>query len=162
MLHAHGPPVIGVAAGLQDIVKADEVGLYVHVRVLYGVPHPRLGRQVHHHRRFILGKELVYQRLFRHIAPDEAEAAARLAPLFRQFLQLCQAILLQAHLVVVVHAVYAHHMDTLKSPQQLLGEESAYEACSSRDQHRFIVKRNVHNSLLQFLSNFYLNPAFRL
>ena len=46
MLHALRAAVVGVPAGLQDIVEADEVGFDIDVRMVDAVPHPRLGGEV--------------------------------------------------------------------------------------------------------------------
>ena len=65
-----------VAAGLQDIVKADEVALDVGIRIGDGVPDSGLGGQIHHHIGFPFGKDAVHSRPVGNIAlhkgPDGA------------------------------------------------------------------------------------------
>ena len=44
--HAFGAAVIGVAAGFQNVVEADEVGFDIYVGVGNGVPYAGLGYQI--------------------------------------------------------------------------------------------------------------------
>ena len=53
--------VIGMTAGLQDVIKSNQVRLDVGIRVRNGVAHPRLGRQVDHDGWLILRKNVVDQ-----------------------------------------------------------------------------------------------------
>ena len=48
-----------VATGFQNIIEADDIRLYIRIRVLYRVPHACLRRQVHHHLWLILLEDLV-------------------------------------------------------------------------------------------------------
>ena len=53
MLHPLCPIIIGMAAGLKDIVKADDIRLHVGVRIGNGIPDTCLGRQIDHYSRRI-------------------------------------------------------------------------------------------------------------
>ena len=118
MRNAPLPAVIGVAAGLKDIVKADEVRLNVHVRVVDGIAHAGLGREVHNDVRRIVRKEPVQNGPVRHVAAHEAEAAAVARPLGGEAFQQPEAVLLERDLVVIVHAVDADDVDVFIAAQQ--------------------------------------------
>ena len=60
-----------MSARFQDVVETYDVALDIHVRVLDGVPNPRLGSEVDHHVEVILGKETVNESLVGNAAPDE-------------------------------------------------------------------------------------------
>ena len=148
MLHALPPAVIGVAAGLKDVVKADEVGLDIYVRMVDRIAHARLRGEVHHDVRLVLGKERVQNRLFRHVAAHEAEAAARPGPLRSQRLKPREAILLEGDLIVVVHAVDADHVDGIVLAQKGLRQKAADKARRAGDQNGF-ARKLIHGLLLK-------------
>ena len=58
-------------AGLQDVEKADQVALQVGVGIGDAVADARLGGQVDHHGRTVLGEQAGNQRLVRDVALDE-------------------------------------------------------------------------------------------
>ena len=59
MLHTLIAVIIGMAAGFQNIVEADDVGFYVDVRVGDAVAHPGLGSEVDHDIRSVILKDLI-------------------------------------------------------------------------------------------------------
>ena len=71
MFHALGVVVIGMAAGFQNAVKADQVGFYVCVRVGDGVANAGLGGEVNNNIGLELPKKLVNQGLVRQISLDK-------------------------------------------------------------------------------------------
>ncbi len=56
MAHPALASVVAVAAGLEDVVEPDAVGLYVCVWIGYGVAHPCLGGEVHDDVRLKVGE----------------------------------------------------------------------------------------------------------
>jgi len=116
----HGParPVDGAGGGvdqvlhrvrparLQQVVKADDIGLDIGVRMVDAVPYPRLGGQVDHHVKGIRPKQRLERLLVRKGALYEhvphRGGGGRLADLL-------QPPLLQAHVVVIVHVVKGHN-----------------------------------------------------
>ena len=96
--------VVRVAAGLENVIEADEVALDIDVGVGDGVPHPRLRRQIDDDIGMI-GVEDVLDHLF------VRDAAAEKDPFgsgsLGESVQLPQAVLLQGDVVIVVDAVDA-------------------------------------------------------
>ena len=132
MLHPGFSPVVGVAAGLQQIEEAHQVGFDVHVRVIDGIAHARLGRQIHHHRRLIFRKGLAHCRLVRDVDLQEDEVGV--------LQKLIQPVLLQRDLVIIVHIVDADHGDAFHLVQQTPGQEEADEAGRAGDKDRFALQ----------------------
>ena len=59
-------------AGFQDVEEADQIGFDIDLRMVDGIAHPRLGGEVHNHRRPVFGEDPVHKRLIRQIPPDES------------------------------------------------------------------------------------------
>lgn len=117
VLHAFGAVIIGMAAGFEDVVEADEVGLDVHVGIRNGIPHAGLGGEIHHDIR-MPGDENGGNGLFIcNISPDEM--ILRLPMGFAFVLQFLQTVLLQGYVVVVVHIVDADDADPLHRKEPL-------------------------------------------
>ena len=117
VLHAFGAVIIGMAAGFEDVVETDEIGLDVHVGIRNGVPHAGLGGEIHHDIR-MPGAENGGNGLFiRNISPDEM--VLRLPMGFAFVLQFLQTVLLQGYVVVVVHIVDADDADPLHRKEPL-------------------------------------------
>ena len=91
MLHALCAAVIRVAAGFEDVVEADEVGLYVHIRMIDRIAHTGLSRKIDDNIRLIPGEDAVNAGLVGHIAADEGEAAAGAFTLPRESAELFKA-----------------------------------------------------------------------
>ena len=49
MLYPSCPIIIGMAAGFEDVIKTNEIALYVRIRVGDGIPNTSLRRQIHNH-----------------------------------------------------------------------------------------------------------------
>ena len=97
--HAGRAAVIGVAAGFEDVIEAGQVGVYVGVRVGDAVAHAGLGGQVDHDVRLVDLEQDLDHGFIGDIGLDKREIGV--------FLQLGQAGLLDADIVVVVHVVDA-------------------------------------------------------
>lgn len=95
VLHTLGASVIGVTAGFQNIVEADEVGFDVHVGVSNGVAHPGLGSQVHHDVRMPSAEDVRNAVFICYISMDEM-----IFPSFRRgrcLFQFLEAVFLQGY-----------------------------------------------------------------
>lgn len=122
--HAFGAAVIGVAAGFQNVVEADEVGFDIYVGVGNGVPYAGLGCQVDYDIRMpgvknVCDAVFVYQ-----ISPDEM-----VFPSFdqsRRFFQFLQAVFLQGYVIVIIHVVDTDDTDMGN------GEEPLYQIGSDK------------------------------
>ena len=139
-----------MAAGLQQVVEAEDVGLDIHVRVVDAPAHPRLGGEVHHHVKAVFFKKLLQQGPVPEGAAHEHMAGPRT---LRGLLDLPKAILLEAHLIIVVHIVEGHDGAALQLPQQAeheIGPDKAGRAC---DQDVFSVEIN---------GDFHILPSFVL
>ena len=137
------PAVARMAAGLQQIVKADEVGFDVHVRVVDGIAHPGLRRQIDDDLRLIPVKQRGHGRSVGQIPAHEGEAAARRGARLSQLFQPPEPIFLERDLVIVVHAVDADDMHALVLLQQRLRQEGPDEARGARDQNGPVVQLHV-------------------
>ena len=101
--------VVGVAARLEDVVESDEVALHVGAGVDNRVAHARLGGEVDHDFRPELSEKAVDKGFIGYIALDEAPAAVGMA--FGCLLNLSEAELLDAHVVIVVERVDSENFD---------------------------------------------------
>ena len=143
VLDARLPVVIRVAAGLEDVVEADEVRLDVGVGVGDAVAHPGLCSQVDHYGGPVVGENLVDGGLVGNVAANEREARVG---------QLAEAIRFERHVVVVVHVVDADNGGRLGVGQQSADEVGADEARCARNQDGFVFKGYlVHYSLLYLI-----------
>ena len=91
--------LIRVAAGFEDVVEADEIGLDIGTGVGDAVAHTGLGGEVDHYLRLVLGKEAVNQLLVGNVAFDKGEVGV--------LRQLGEALFLETYVVVVVHIIYS-------------------------------------------------------
>lgn len=111
MLNAPLATVVAVAARLQDVVETDEVALNVGIGIGDGVAHARLGCEVYHHLKVVLGKKFVDECLVGKIALYEHPLALGVGG--GELRKTLQAILLDAHIVVVVDAIETHNLNGL-------------------------------------------------
>lgn len=117
--------IIGVAAGFEDVVEADEVGLDIGIGVGDAIADTSLGSEVDHNLRMVFGEDAVDEGAVGDVAADEGEGrGTRLEGLF-YFLEAC---FLEAHVVVVVHRVDADDMDVIDGVEQLFGEVGSDES----------------------------------
>ena len=82
-----------MAAGLQNVVEADDIGFHVYIRVVNGITNARLRGKINNDAWMILLKNVFNQRLIRKIAADKLPSVRRI--LLRRFFDLSQTILLQ-------------------------------------------------------------------
>lgn len=118
-----------MAAGLEHVEEADEVALEVGARVLDGIAHARLGRQVNHNIEAVLGEQALDEGGVAQIAANKGEATVGVG-----LGQHAQACVLDAGVVVAVEIVEADD-GTIGLFEQLLDEECADEACGSGDEY---------------------------
>ena len=62
-----------MAAGFEDVIEADEVGLDVSVGIGDAIAHASLGSQIHDNMRLILGENAVDEGAVGYVAADECE-----------------------------------------------------------------------------------------
>ena len=119
-----------VAAALQHMAKAHQVGLDVGGRVLDRIAHPSLGRQVHHLLRLVRSEGRLHRASILQIGLDQLEGSARSLCCG---LQLCQPRPLQGRVVVGVEVVEPQHR---RAPlQQPLAQVVADEAGGAGDEN---------------------------
>lgn len=130
-----------MAAGLQDVIEADDIGFDVHVRVVDRIPHARLRREVDHDVKLVLGKEVVDQRLVGEVASHERPFAFRVLPC--QLFDLGKAVIFERDVVIVVAVVKADDLDRLNGAQEFHHEVRADEARRAGDEDRFVLQIHV-------------------
>ena len=139
-----------VAAGLQDVVEADEVALDVGIRIGDGVPDSGLGGQVHHHIGLPLGKDTVHSRPVGNIALHKGPGGAGM--LCGAGLNLGQTPVLDGYIVVVVQVVHAHDGHRGHGIQELQHQVGANEARGTGDEDGFVFQIDLFHSI-------HLSPA---
>lgn len=80
-----------------------------------GIAHPRLSRQVDNNVWVVLFEHAIHQRLVHQVALDKGAFDRTVC---RGFFDLCQAVFLQAQIIVVVHVVKAYDVSGRKLPQK--------------------------------------------
>ena len=103
MLYALGSVVIGVAAGFQYVVKANQVAFDIGIRIGDGIAHASLCSQVYYYFRLVVGKDFVDECFVSQVAFDEGPLGV--AVLGNAGSNLLQTVLLDGYVVVVVHVV---------------------------------------------------------
>ena len=111
-----------MAAGLQQIVEADDIAFDIRIRVIDGISDARLRRKIYYNIKVILMKQLIYQSLI----SDRTfyEHVLDRAVLCRLF-QKTQTILLQCRIIVTIHIIKADY-----STAGHLPEKPHYKICS--------------------------------
>ena len=137
--------VIGMAAGFKDIEEADQIALNIGFRVKDTVPHPCLSRKVHHNVGTVFLKNTVHCRPVGDIPPYEYKV--------RENGQPAQTLLLDLHIIIVVHTVYPDNPGTgvfLKEAQRKAGADetgrSRHEYCLGIQTDIVIQHNNIMNS----------------
>ena len=136
MLHTRFAAVVRVAAGLQNVIEANDVGLDVGIRVGDGITNASLGRQIHHHLGLITGKHVVDEGAVRNVAQNELKAGFGMQGDF--LLDLLQTPVLDGHVVVVGTVIHGHDGDGGDFPQQLQDQVGTDEADTAGDEDGFI------------------------
>nr|BFE96977.1 hypothetical protein GCM10020185_75130 [Pseudomonas brassicacearum subsp. brassicacearum] len=113
------------AAGFQYVEETYQVALRINVRVVDGITHAGLGREVNDLVEGMFGKQLQQRVLVCHIQQLKAEIAA--------FGQLSQSCLFQLDAVVAVEVVDAN--DLMAIAAQPLGGMKSDEPCDAGDEY---------------------------
>ena len=90
-----------ITASLQYVEKSHHVGFHIGGRIVYTVTDARLRSQVHHNIRPVFLKHPEHIRVVRQIAFDKR--------IFVIIVQLCQPVLFQPHVIIIVHVVETDH-----------------------------------------------------
>ena len=136
MLHTLCAVVIGMTAGFENVVEADQIALDVRVGVGDAVAHTCLCRKVDDDVRLVIGKDTVDQRLVGKITLDELPA--HLLIFGGKLADLLKSILLERHVIVVVHIVEPNECHRLVCVYQLRHQIRADKTRGSGDQERFV------------------------
>lgn len=95
----NAPPIM--TAGLQNIVKPNDVALDIVIRMVDWVPHASLRRQIDYQSRLILGEYTHNSFLVRNIALRKGEMSIRH--------QSSESCLFQAYIIISIEIVYADY-----------------------------------------------------
>ena len=90
-------------ARLENIVKADQIGPDIGIRMRNRIPYARLRREVHNNVRFALRKSARYKLLIRDISPDKRKVRIRRQP--------GQPLFFNCDIIIIVHIVDAGYAD---------------------------------------------------
>ena len=126
--------IIRMAAGFQNVIEANQVCFHIGIRICNGISNASLRAKVHHNFRLILLKDRFDHSLISQITFYEAEIFKPL-----QFLQTC---FFQAHVIVIVHVVQTHDLDTLHCGEQPLCKVGTNETRYTRDKNAFVFQIN--------------------
>ena len=129
-------------ARLKNVEKPNNIGLNIHIRVCNGIPHPGLGRKVHHNIKTVLLKQGKQQPAVRKIAADKLIRAVKAGFRLCRFLKLPQSVLFQRDIVIVIHAVKAHNHCTVSVIKELFYKIGAYEPGRTGDKYAFVIKHD--------------------
>ena len=95
-------------AGFQNIIKADDVALDVHIGIGDGIPDTCLGSQIDHHMEAVLRKAVIHQAAVCDAALDEGPGRGGMQGGF--LLNLLQSPFLNGHIIIVVDIVKTHNL----------------------------------------------------
>ena len=125
MLYAACTVVVGMTAGLQYVVKANQVTFNICIRIGDRIAHASLRRQIHHDARLVIGKNFVDKRLVGKISFDKYPF--RISMLRSAFIQLLQAVFLNGYVIIVVHIVQTDDFHRGQGTQKLQNQVAADE-----------------------------------
>ena len=103
MLYSLSAVVIGMTAGFQYVVKANQVAFDIGIRIGDGIAHACLCCQVYYYFGLVVGKNFVDKRFVSQVAFDEGPLGV--AVLGSAGSNLLQTVFLDGYVVVVVHVV---------------------------------------------------------
>ena len=110
-----------VTTTFQDVGETHQIGIDVGMRILQGVPHARLGRQVNHTLWLVLSEQGLHGGPVGHVLTNLGESwftGQALKPRF-----------LQSGVVVIVDVIYADYFITsVKQPMRQMGANEARRA----------------------------------
>ena len=112
-----------MTASLQDIVETYQVTLDISIRIRDRISHASLSSQIHYHLWLMLLKEFVHHRLVCDTAIYHGKAL--------ELLQSAKSLLLDMHIIVVIHIINAHYLDVLHFLQQSKSQVAADKASST-------------------------------
>ena len=112
-----------MTASLQDIVETDEVTLDIGIRISNTITYSCLSCQVHHDLRMVFLEQLIYDWFVSDTAIYHGIAI--------ELLQSAKSLLLDMHIIVVVHVINAHYLDVLHFLQQSKCQVAADKASST-------------------------------
>ena len=98
-----------MAAGLQDVVKPDQVGINISVRIRNGIPDACLCREIDYDLRFIFFKNRINQVLIGNGAFNKSPCRFRMGVCHG--LDLIETILFYGYVVVRIHVVDPYDVD---------------------------------------------------
>ena len=125
--------IIGMTAGLKDIVKSDEIGLYVNIGMVYGIAHTGLCGKVDDDIGLVFSKSRIGHSLVCHIAANKAESAACAFTPGSQLFKHVQSVFLEGNFIIIVHAVNTDNMNILILLKQLGREKCTNETGRTGD-----------------------------
>ena len=129
------------AARLENVVKANQIRLNVHIRVGDGIAHARLRRQVDDDGRGICGEDALHR-----LAVGDAAAhkvPRRLGMRRRQPFNLGEAVFLDGHIIVVVHIVQPDNGRSARAAEQLHHQVCADKTGSAGDKDGLILQSDI-------------------
>ena len=113
-----------MTASLQNIVKTYQITLDISIRIRDGISHTSLGSQIHYHLWLMLLKEFIHHRLVSNTAIYHGKTL--------KLLKSAKSLLLDMHIIVVVHIIDTHYLDVLHFLQQSNSQVAADKASSTR------------------------------
>lgn len=136
MLDARCAVIVRMPARLQDVVKADEIGLDVSIRVGDGVAHACLGGKIYDDVRPVLGEDLIDQRFVGEVAPDEG--VRRIGVGGQTVVDFGKSPFFDVHIVVIVHIVHSDDGDGRLGPQKLKDQIAPDKSGGAGDEYSFM------------------------
>ena len=138
MPDASSAAVVAVAACLEDIVETDKVGFDVGVGIGDRVAHACLRREVDDNLGLEFPEQAVDERLVGDVAFHESPLAAWMRG--SGFPDLCETVILDCRVVVVVEAVDAQYLDGCFTLEKLQHEVGTDESGSAGNQYFHNIK----------------------
>ena len=136
MFHSGCTIVVGVAAGFQNVVEADHVGLDVGVRIGNGVTNAGLCPQIYHNSRFVICKNPVNDRFVREIS--FIKAISGVCVFGSTFFNFSKPPFLDGNIIIIIHVIQSHNVDGRLGSEKLQYQIAADEACRTGDENSFI------------------------
>ena len=138
--------VIRMPARLENIVKADQIGPDIGIRMRNRIPHARLRREVHNNVRFALRKSARYKLLIRDISPDKRKVRIRRQP--------GQPLFFNCDIIIIVHIVDAGYADARIFRQKPRAKRAPDKPCRAGNKNTGALQINIlFNHLYSFQSS---------
>ena len=105
MLYSFCAIIIGMTTSFQNVVEADQVGFYVHIRIANGIPNASLCSEVYYDIRFVVMEDGINQQFICNVSFYKSPCGiwVFLCP----FLNFRQTPLLDRDIIVIIHVVDA-------------------------------------------------------